>query len=275
VVPLDSTAYHRAYFKEGSGLYGPKLSTDVDGSFDELTVMFHTLAMDFVDQSGDLTGTGDERVYIDNICYKADGATAVVPLDSTVYHRAYFKEGSGLYGPKLSTDVDGSFDELTVMFHTLAMDFEDQSGDLAGTGDERVYIDNVGYKAIGDIAVVPLDSTVYHRAYFKEGSGLYGPKLSADVDGSTDILNVSFRQISFAVIYGVTGDPVSGAEVYVDNVGYIENGGTVIVPLGSTVYHKAKVDSTWSDKTGKAVDETWTQCTYEWDGVDFSPSSYE
>ena len=45
-----------------------------------------------------------------------------------------------------------------------------------------------------------------------------------------------FRQISFAIVDAVTQDPVIGAEVYVDHVGYIENGGTAIVPLGSTIY---------------------------------------
>jgi hypothetical protein len=77
------------------------------------------------------------------------------------------------------------------------------------------------------------------------------------------------------VIDAVTQDPVSGAEVYVDHVGYIENGGVAIVPLESIVYHKAKVGNTWSEKTGKEVDETWTECTYQWDGVDFSLPDYE
>ena len=84
-----------------------------------------------------------------------------------------------------------------------------------------------------------------------------------------------FRQISFAVVDAVTQDPVIGAEVYLDHVGYIENGGTAIVPLGSTVYHKAKVGDIWSEKTSKEVDESWTECIYQWDGVGFSPPSYE
>jgi len=41
-----------------------------------------------------------------------------------------------------------------------------------------------------------------------------------------------FRQISFAVVDAVTQEPVSGAEVYVDHVGYIENGGTATVDMG-------------------------------------------
>jgi len=101
------------------------------------------------------------------------------------------------------------------------------------------------------------------------------PKLSTGVDGNTDILTINFRQISFAVVDAVTQDLVSGAEVYVDHVGYIENGGTAIIPLGSTIYHKAKVGSTWSAKTSKEVDESWTECIYQWDGVDFGQPNYE
>jgi len=51
-----------------------------------------------------------------------------------------------------------------------------------------------------------------------------------------------------------TGDPVIGAQCYVDHVGYLENDGTAVAPLGSTIYHKAKVDTTWSAKTSKEVD---------------------
>jgi hypothetical protein len=84
-----------------------------------------------------------------------------------------------------------------------------------------------------------------------------------------------FRQISFAVIDEVTQDPVSDAEVYVDNVGYIENGGVAIVPLESAIYHKAKVDDTWSEKTAKEVNETWAECTYLWNGASFNTPNYE
>jgi hypothetical protein len=97
----------------------------------------------------------------------------------------------------------------------------------------------------------------------------------SSVDGSADELTVMFRQISFAVIDEVTQDPVSDAEVYVDNVGYIENGGVAIVPLGSTIYHKARLGDTWSEKTSKEVNEAWAECTYEWNETGFSPPSYE
>ena len=284
-VPLNSAVAHRAYFKQGSGLYGPKNTTNVDGSFTELKVLFYTLTMDFEDQSGDLNpaggiGTGEERVYIDNVGYKADGGTVAVPLGSTVYHRAYYKEGSGLYGPKNTTNIDGTSGELRVLFHTLTMDFEDQSGDLnaaagIGTGEERVYIDNVGYKADGDNVTVPLNSAVAHRAYFKQGSGLYGPKNTTSVDGSFTELKVLFRSISFEVVDSNTKDPIGGAQVYVDNVGYISNSGTIIVPFGSTIQHKAKVGNTWSAVNSKLIDASWSKCTYEWDGVGFSPPGYE
>ncbi len=155
------------------------------------------------------------------------------------------------------------------------MDFEDQYGTFNGTGDERVYLDHVGYKADGETVAVPLDSTVYHRAYYKEGSGLYGPKLSTNIDGINNQLIVTFRQISFLIIDEITQDPVPGAQVYVDHIGYIENGCMTVVPLMSTVYHKANIGDIWSEKTGKEVDETWTLCLYQWDGSEFSIPNYE
>jgi hypothetical protein len=232
------------------------------------------VTFNFVDQYGNLEGTGEERVYVDGIGYQEDDDVITVDPGDTVYYRAYFKQGSGLYGPKLSQECTSGV-TIDVPFHTLTTDFEDQNGDLAGIGDEKVYLDHVGYRADGDNVTVPLDSTVYHRAYFKEGSGLNGPKLSTGIDGSSGELTIMFRQMSFVVIDSVTQEPVNGAQVYVDHVGYIENSGTVIVPLECTVYHKANVDTTWSDKTGKEVDETWTECTYEWDGNGFSIPSYE
>jgi len=55
-----------------------------------------------------------------------------------------------------------------MMFHTLAMDFKDQNGDLnpasgIGIGNERAYIDNVGYKADDESVTVPLNSTISTR----------------------------------------------------------------------------------------------------------------
>jgi hypothetical protein len=73
----------------------------------------------------------------------------------------------------------------------------------------------------------------------------------------------------------VTLEPVSGAQVYLDYVGYVANGDTVIVPLESVVYHKANVGSTWSNKTSQTADGTWTACIYQWDGIDFISLSYE
>ena len=156
------------------------------------------------------------------------------------------------------------------------MDFEDQNGDLdgRGTGNERVYIDNVGYKANGQTVTVPLESTIYYRAYFAEGSGLYGPKLSKYVDSNVSVLLVQFRTITFEIVAPVTHNPVSGAQVYVDNVGYVANGGSIVVPAGCTVYHKANLGSTWAAKTSKDVDGAWSKCTYQWDGAVFSEPSY-
>jgi sulfur carrier protein ThiS len=273
-VEPSTTVYYRAYYAQGSGLYGPKLSQVCNTNI-TIDVPFYTITMDIEDQNGTLNGTGDERVYLDHVGYKAIGETVAVPLDSTVYHRAYYKEGSGLYGPKLSTNIDGTSDNLTVMYHTIIMDFEDQNGTLNGTGDERVYLDHVGYKANGETVAVPLNSTVYHRAYYKEGSGLYGPKLSTDIDGISYNLTVTFRQISFSIIDELTQDLISGAQVYVDHIGYIENGGNTVVPLMSTVYHKANIGDVWSEKTSKEVDEIWIQCIYQWDGSEFSLPSYE
>ena len=118
-------------------------------------------------------------------------------------------------------------------------------------------------------------SVVYHRAYYKEGSGLYGPKLSTDIDGISYNLTVTFRQISFSIIDELTQDLIPGAQVYVDHIGYIENGGNTVVPLMSTVYHKANIGDVWSEKTSKEVDEIWIQCIYQWDGSEFSLPSYE
>ncbi len=283
-IPLNSTIQHRTYFKEGSGLYSPKVATDVNSSASELTVMFHTLTMDLEDQNGDLDpasgiGTGEERAYIDHVGYKADGETATVPLNSATQHRAYFKQGSGLYSPKVATAVDGSSNELTVMFHTLTMDFEDQNGDIdpassIGTGDERAYIDHVGYVSGTQTATIPFESTIQHRAYYREGSGLYGPKLERHIAGGDDDLIVEFRGVSFEVLDSVTHNPVIGAQVYVDHVGYVDNEGTITVPNGSTIQHKANMNSTWSVEDGKEIDESWDGCIYEWDGVVFGASTY-
>ena len=181
-VPLDSTINFRAYFKQGSGLYGPKNSLAVGAGAEYVQVMFRTVTMDFDDQTGNLDGrgTGDERTYIDYIGYKADNDTAVVPLNSTVNYRAYFKQGSGLYGPKVAKAVDGSDDFVQVLFRTVTMDFDDQSDNLdgRGTGNERTYIDYVGYKADNETVVVPMNGTINYRAYYSQGSGLYGPKVS-------------------------------------------------------------------------------------------------
>ena len=239
-VPLDGAVYHRAYYQQGSGLYGPKNSMTAGAGFIGLIVRFRTMIMDFEDQSGDLAGTGNERVYIYHVGYKADDQPVSVPLDSTVNHRAYYQQGSGLYGPKLSMAVGNASVALPVSFRTLIMDFEDQSGDLAGTGNERVYIDHVGYKADDETVSVPLDSTVNHRAYYQQGSGLYGPKLSTAVGNASVSLPVSYRTLimDFEDQSGdLTG--TGNERVYIDHVGYKADDETVSVPLDGAVYYKA------------------------------------
>jgi VCBS repeat-containing protein len=273
-VPLKSTVLHRAYFREGSGLKGPKRRETIDDSAVSLKVKFHRLTMKFEDQNGELVGTGRERVYIDHVGYKADDDKVTVPLNSTVLHRAYIKEGSGLKGPKRRETIDGSTAHLIVKFQKLTMQFKDQSGDLTGTGNERVYLDHVGYKTDGETVTVPLDSTVLHRAYYKEGSGLKGPKLKQTIEGADNNLIVKFWKVSFEVLHQSTTNPVIGAQAYVDHVGYVDNGGEIVVPSESTIRHKAKVDSTWSAKTSKAIDGSWTECTYEWNGAIFSDPYY-
>ena len=77
------------------------------------------------------------------------------------------------------------------------------------------------------------------------------------------------------IIDEITQDPVYGAQVYVDHIGYIENGGMTIVPQMSTIYHKANIGDVWSEKTSKEADETWTLCLYQWDGTEFNTPDYE
>ena len=141
--------------------------------------------MDLEDQAGDIDGrgTGNERTYIDYIGYKADNETAVVPLNSAINYRAYFSQGSGLYGPKVSKAVDGSDDLVQVLFRTVIMDFEDQTGDLdsRGTGNERAYIDYVGYKADNETATVPQDGVHQLPGLLQPGFGaLWGEVERAD-----------------------------------------------------------------------------------------------
>jgi len=271
-VPLDSTVRHRAYYKAGSGLYGPKKSTFVDDTVDTIEVEFHTLTMNFMDQDGTSPpdATGNERAYIDYVGYKADGDTVLVPLDSKVRHRAYYKQGSGLYGPKKTSPViDGGWDLLDVEFCTIEMSFTA----LILSGNERVYMDYVGYKADGDRVMVPKDSTIRYRAYYKQGSGLYGPKTSKVVDCTWEILEVEFWTIRFRVV-DTSDNLVTGAQVYVDYVGYVENDGQRTVPLSSTIRHKAKVGNVWSAKHSKLVAKTWNIVKYVWDGSSFSGPTY-
>jgi len=57
-------------------------------------------------------------------------ATACPSSSQIIKYKAYFKEGSGLYGTQTTVSIDGSSATVPVMFHTLAMDFKDQNGDL-------------------------------------------------------------------------------------------------------------------------------------------------
>ena len=277
-LPLNSTVNYRAYYSQGSGLYGPKVAKAVDGSDDLVQVLFRTVTMDLEDQSGDIdgVGTGNERAYIDYIGYKADNGTAVIPLNATINYRAYFSQGSGLYGPKVAKAVGGSDDLVQVLFRTVVMDFEDQSGDLdgRGAGNERAYIDYVGYKADNETATVPQDCAINYRAYYSQGSGLYGVKSSELID-TDETITVLFRNLSFSVLESGSGDPVAGAQTYVDYAGYVDNGGTLFVPLTGNIGHKAKVGTVWSAKYTKTVDETFSACRYEWDGAAFGAPTYE
>jgi murein tripeptide amidase MpaA len=68
--------------------------------------------------------------------------------------------------------------------------------------------------------------------------------------------------------------PVSGAQAYVTNVGYVNNNNAIVVPLNSTIQHKAKVGNILSTVNNKLVDNSWNSCTYLWDGSTFSNPSY-
>jgi len=186
VVPLGGTLYHRAHYAEGSGLKGPKLSDEVKDKTKSVDIMYRTLTVDLVNPCGSSLEapplTGNERIYIDSVGWKGDGDLVVVPEDSTVYHRAHFAQGSGLKGPKVSLQAESGVNVLEAKYGVVPIRFVDQNGDLEGTGNERIYVDSVGWKADDDEIVVPLDSTVYYRAHYAEGSGLKGPKLSILVD---------------------------------------------------------------------------------------------
>ena len=68
---------------------------------------------------------------------------------------------------------------------------------------------------------------------------------------------------------------MAGAQTYVDYAGYVNNGGTLFVPLTGTIGHKAKVGTVLSAKYTKTVDESFDACKYEWDGAAFGAPIYE
>ncbi len=269
VAPLGSKLYNRAYYKQGSGLYGPLDKDDVvTCTWDVLNVEYKTLTLKFVDQDGVDLGTGDARIYIYHIGYRQNGDTIMVPLNSKLYYRAYYKQGSGLYGPKLDIQVDCSFEVLEVTFKRITIDLT--ACILKGT--EKIYMYHVGYLGDGAEVILPLDCKIYYRAYYKQGSGLYGPKLDKDVDCSWEVLTVEFWTVKFRVEQSTV--LVSGAQIYVYHVGYIANDGTCTVPMGSTVYFKGKVGSTWSTKYNKLVEKKWNLAIIEWDGSAFTGLNY-
>jgi hypothetical protein len=303
-LPPNITIQCQAWFAQGTiymmqlvGLHGPTYSVNSGniGDPSNLVVMYHTLTMDFRDQNGALTptgygGTGNERVNIDWVGYKANAQTTTVPLNCAISCQAYFSQGSAYKGPTYPVNVDGSFTNLTVMYDTITLRFQDQNGDLnpaagIGTGNERVYINYItsasaGWKANGDAITVPVNTTLSYSAWYAQGTisylqlvGLYGPTYSVSVTGSLNELVVQYRTITFDIV-DLAGNPVSGAQVQVDYVGYVANGGSIVVPAGSTPYHKANVGTVWSVKTGEAVDGTWTTCTYVWTGSVFNSPSY-
>ena len=210
-------------------------------------MLYQTLTMDFEDQNGDIDGlgTGNERVYIPHVGYKADNDPVSVPLDSSIQYRAYYQQGSGLYGA-LERHVRG----IRRLRGSSALPHSDHGlrGSKrrpCGSRNERVYIDHVGYKADDEAVIVPQDGTIYYRAYFQQGSGLYGPKLDELMDDDESLL-VSFWRIFFKVIYSDDGELVDGARTYVNHVGYVSNNGKAVVPFESTIAHKANLGSVWS-----------------------------
>jgi PKD repeat protein len=239
-----------------------------------LNVEFVSLNINFIDQYGELSenpdSTGNERIYMDHVGYKSNNDIILVPKDSTIYYRALYQIGSGLYGPKHNRMIDGTFNDLDVQFKSVELNFEG----VELTGNERLFIDHVGWKANSDCLVVPMFSTIYYRAYFNQGSSLYGPKLDEYIDCDEDILDIEYWAIKFKIVHSGTTDLVTGAKVFVDSIGYVTNGGIVTVPMESTIYNRAIVGNTWSAKTSKLVDKTWNLILYEWDGVEFHGPSY-
>ena len=115
---------------------------------------------------------------------------------------------------------------------------------------------------------------IRYRAYFQQGSGLYGPKLDELMDDD-EFLLVSFWKIFFKVIYSDGGGLVDGARTYLSHVGYVSNNGNAVVPFESTINHKANLGSVWSPQYAKMVDGTFEVVIYEWDGAAFGEPIYE
>ncbi|WP_455392136.1 LamG domain-containing protein [[Eubacterium] cellulosolvens] len=241
----DEVIYYRAYFQSGSALTGPKnhhTCTDT-GS---LSVPFMSVTMNFVDQEENTiippAATTNEKVYIDHVGYKANGETLVVPMQSTVSHRAYYQAGSALQGPKMNIHTDDiENDELVVQFITFEIEF---TPGLPYTGNERVYVDHVGYKGNGDLLTVPLESTVYYRMYYQAGSNVQGSKNSEFIATGNIDFDHNFKAIEVNFIeptgIDISAPPATGNErVYIDHIGYRSNGDTIVVPDDSTLYYRA------------------------------------
>jgi hypothetical protein len=186
VVPLGGMLNYGAYYKQYSGLKGPTESKTVGDKTKSVEVKFRTLDVDIACPTGAVINTppatGNERVYIDWIGYVANGDQIVVPDESTIYYTAYFKQYSGLKGTENSLYVEAGVTEVVADFAVIPINFLDQYGDLDGTGNERVYIDWVGYKADGEFIVVPSGGTLTYTSYFKQYSGLKGLPQTIAVD---------------------------------------------------------------------------------------------
>jgi len=84
---------------------------------------------------------------------------------------------------------------------TVYFQFKDQYGnDLdgppgLGTGNERVYVNGHGYRGDNGFVTIPSGTNVQYRAYYKLGSGLYGPQIPSSTFNADGTINVVFREL--------------------------------------------------------------------------------
>jgi len=242
-VDTNEVIYYRAYFQQGSGLYGSKMA-HVSSLSTILDITYVKLMVNLIDQEGNTIAppiaTENERVYIDHVGYHANGDTIIVPDNANLNYRGYYQTGSGLYGPKLSVSTADLLESLDVEFITFDAEF---TPGLPYTGSERVYIDHAGYKENNEPITVPKDSTIHYRMYFKAGSGLYGSKHSLLIDSGNVDFDHNFKAISMNFVDQTGHDIVPALEsgnecVYIDHVGYRYNSDTIAVPDDSVIHYR-------------------------------------